>query len=479
MKIKRVIILAFICVALLVFPSCNSEDEQAVQAARYRIDTAINDVRVRVEGRPDTLGNVRVGDGSTYEEIEIDLNFRQILSDIEYDDFFVARRYINAFIEDLYNDLALMFNRTDNLIIRESNVGDLDNFETPPEMTDVRAFTIDIGRFMRTREKYLLIDTHYGNLDISSDFFYGRTVIEENLDAERAGGLRLHFEYEEDDEIGDVIVTIATKNRHNAEIHVQNPGRSALITIPLDMEFMRDDRGRLLYNAVVFIDEHGIEHGVLPRSFIDSENLYIYFNRTGTFRLTSTPYGYTTDRVNFLRDRGIFFGGNTDRYITRAEFYSALMHIHWIEDLRFDLPIQPFVDIDDENLLLRINVGQNLRVDICPRSPHVLQGFPDGQFNPNEHLRRNHMFMMLAGNIEFFGFEIDGLMPAAEYHIGTPQSPNSHWYNHINYLISRDFVPYRFTEDGVADIAPHEDMTVAEALEILFKLITTHHFAGR
>lgn len=477
--IRGILAISIAIIGLFLLAGCSNEDEQAVQDARRRIDQAINDVRVNVDGNPTTLEEIRVGDGTRYEVIEVDLDFARVLEGIEEDDFFVGRRYINRFIEDLYTDMALMFARTDHLILRERNVGQLEYFETPPEMMDVREFTIDIGRFMRTPDKYLSIYTHYGNLEITSEFFYGRTMLDTGAQSEDMGGMRLLFGYEEGEDLGDVTVRLATKNRNNVEINVENPGRSALITIPLNQDFMRDDNGRLLYNAVVFIDEDGYERGVLPRSFIDQNYLYIYFNRTGSFRLTSTPNGYTTNRANFLQDRGIRFTGSPYGYITRGEFYSALMHIHWIEDLHFDLPILPFTDVPDPNLELRINVGQNLRVNICPSSPYVLQGFPDGRFNPNGYLRRNHMFMMLAGNIEYFGFEIDGLMPAASYHRGTPSSPASHWYNHINYLISRNFVPYRFAEDGVANIAPHEYLTVAEAQEILFKLITTHHFAGR
>ncbi|MCL2362520.1 MAG: hypothetical protein FWC73_12010 [Defluviitaleaceae bacterium] len=476
-KTYRNLILVVFCGAFLFLIGCDNATELAVQAARARIEYAIDNTRVYVDGEPDILANIRVGDGTTFEEIKIDLDFEYLISMIEHDDMFVARRYVNSIIEGLYNDLALMFHRTENLIIVESNVAMIDEIETPPEMEDITEFTINIGRFLRNPYKSLIIDTHYGELDITSEFFYGRTIID-GVPQVSETDIRLFFGYEEAEEAGDVVVTIATKNRVNTEFNVQNPGRSALITIPLNLDFMQDEQGRPLYNAVVFIDQDGVERGVLPRSFISRDNLYIYFNRTGTFRLTATPNGYTVNREQFLRDRGIYFAGSPDRYITRGEFYSALMHIHWVEDLHFDLPIHPFDDVDCPELELRLNVGQNLQVDVCPRSPYVLQGFPDRRFNPDGYLRRNHMIMMIAGNIEYFGFEIDGLMPAADNHIGLPSSPESGWYNHINYLIARNFVPYRIS-NGVHDIAPHENLTVGEAMEILFKLITTHHFVGR
>jgi hypothetical protein len=180
------------------------------------------------------------------------------------------------------------------------------------------------------------------------------------------------------------------------------------------------------------------------------------------------------NRADFLRDRNIALQGiNYDGQfvVSRGEMYAALMDIHRAEELFFDTRnIVPFHDAFGR-LELQLNIGRSLG---------VLSGFDDGFFRPDLPLMRRDLFVILAGQIDAFGFEVEGLMPARPDAIGMP-SNTDYWYRHLNNLMDVRFIPFRITRFEatdyepsryVYDLAPDEPVTVEEAHEILFRLIT-------
>jgi len=481
---KRLLLGLISCLVIISLPlllsGCGGED----MGPRNRIQHALDIVEIRAGGRSHDWIDFVAGDRQYPQGIDVEIDFRRVLTraEVQSDDFRRVSHEAQELIDGMYRDLGLMFSRTDHLTIRELNVDYLlDNFEMPPDLQGMDQFPIEIGRFLETPDKFLSMLTHYGNLDVPSEFFFGRPDPQGRAPAFESD-LRLIFAYEGDAIAvhGDSIIRLEVENEHGDVRNKEHPGRSALITLPLSLDFMTDAQGNLLYNAVAYIDIFGNERGVLPRSFVAGNNLYVYLNRTGRFRLTPTPHGNTTNRSHFLSDRGITFQGiehGGERIVTRGEFYEALMHIHWVEQLHFDRPIQSFIDVPmGGSLEAAINIGQNLTVRIGPVQTQVLTGFPDGLFRTHDPLRRSHMFRMLAGNIEYFGFEIDGLLHFEANAVGMPDNPNVYYYHYLNYLVQRRFIPFRRTAEGIADAAPYAYVTVQEAENILFLLITAGHF---
>jgi len=339
----------------------------------------------------------------------------------------------------------------------------MNNFNIPPEFEATRSIPFSIGSFFMFPKRFLRMNNDFGILEIHSEFFYGRTGLVQSR------YLHLNFTLEDCDEI----ISLQFFNSGNGQIlNAQNPGRTVLLKIPLHLDFMRYPNGDLRFNAAeyIYIDRNGNDVSrVIPRSFIDDEYLYININRTGRLRLTRTPHGNTNNIVNFLGDRNISVEGyGEQRIVSRGEFYYALMGIHWAEQLEFDMQgVGSFPDPPrGGNLERKLNIGQSLG---------VLVGFPDGDFKHDYPLMRNHMFIMLAGNIRAFGFEINDLMPADPNAIGMPQY-EPYWYDAMQYLKYRGFFPYRRIGDR-AYIAAYESVTVEEAKEIIYRLIIADRFA--
>jgi len=466
--------------AMLFLVSCGGDRPESEANARIR--RAINDIEVRADDSSRTLGELRYSAERDFTSIEVIIDFARFVRDLYLNDFLDARDYLDDHIEALYFDIAMMYTRTNRLTVVERNFSALDRFRLPPDIMDMTEFTVNISRFLENHGQFLRLETQFGNLDIYSDFFFGRAGIAET---QHNSSLRFSFDDEgphspeitiqilRQEEIDIYSVNPRDETRPRP-INVVHPGQSSQLSIPLDSDFMRSPNNELLYNAVEFFDHDGRSHGVLPRSFIDDNYLHVFFNRTGQFRLINTPHGNTTNRADFLRDRGIVLQGtyyNGQIIVHRGEMYQALMGIHIAERSVFD--IRNTVHFDDAHglLALDLSVGRLLG---------VLEGVGGNLFRPELPLYRRDLFIMLAGNIEAFGFEIDGLKPSRYGLIGMP-TRDDYWYSHMNQLINRRFVPYRtvFIEATdyeparyVFDLAPDTPVTIEEAHEILFRLIT-------
>jgi len=485
---RKIIYALFACLTLIsaffILTGCGAAERARVEEAHDRIAYAINMIEIRAEGREPTTWERFMGGHSVEDEIHVIVDFKRILelAQVENEDFIRIDEGANRHFDYLYNGIATLFERTDHLRVTENNFDFLrDNFPMPSRMNDLDELPVEFTRFLLTPDKSLNVETHYGQLTVTSDFFYGRPGFGDGGFTLPEEGLKLIFAFDESNDIGNSVVTFIVRDKEGKYKKAENPGRSALIILPLSLDFMQDANGNPRYNAVAFVNaENGEEYGMIPRSFIADNHLYIYVNRTGSYRLTLNGDGKTSDRTVFLRDRGIEFVGterNGQLVVTRGEFYSALMQIHWAEQLHFDRPIRGFDDVvPDGKLELVINIGQNLAVQIGQHKSYVLQGFPDGRFWPDEPLIRAHLYMMLAGNIEYFGYEIDELMQADDNAIGMPEDSSLYWYPYFNYLVDKNFIPYARTNKGINDVAPQEFVTVQEAEEILFKLITVDHF---
>jgi len=159
--------------------------------------------------------------------------------------------------------------------------------------------------------------------------------------------------------------------------------------------------------------------------------------------------------------------------VSRGQMYAALMNIHSAESMFFDISeIERFPDVFGA-MEIPLHIG---------RAMGVVSGHGDGTFRPNDPLQRRELFAILANQIDAFGFEVEGLMPPRPNMQGMPSEENGTWWErHINDLIDVRFVPYRRVllpatdnepEQYVFDLAPREFVTLEEANEVLFRLIT-------
>ena len=444
------------------------DEEQTLE----RIRTSIDRIEVWADGANWRLGDFR-GIDREFSEIFINIDFEDILSDVRLFDFLVASDHVDLFNDELYAILSLMFERADNLIISERNAHYLDNFAI---ITDINAneLQIEVSRFLRSPDKYLRLDTHFGRLSLYSNFFYER-----GTGADITGALNLLFSFEngtngwdEAHDIANPIIRLAVLDQFDGDVDAQHPGRSFILAIPLSAEFMRYPDGRLRFNAVEYICRDRVERGILPRSFIVGEYLYIYANRTGRFRLTRTNNDFTTDSSIFLSDRGISpsgrqIGGQT--IITRGEFWSALMEIHWKENL-FWPPggAEQFPDLAVNSTLNRqVRVGQNL-------GAFNIVGYPCGNFIADNPMRRSYLFSLLAGYIGAFSIEVEGLS-SLRTDIILPDDFSTHWsFSSYEFLKDIGFIPYAPYNDTHIDLNAY--VTLQEALDIIFVLVTAGHF---
>ena len=482
--------LAISLILSLFLAGCAGEASAAVERISDTID---NNVRVIDQsGREDSWHSFSESVTGTFPFLTVDINFARVLEPLEYMDFERAdgRQETRNLIGRLNDDLSRMFALTPNLVVEARNFDAFDRFQRPSSMGNTNEITIQIGQFIRPPDKTLSINTDYGNLYVHSSFFRGRLGGRGDDDRE----WQLVFGLEESSQFTGNVIRIAVLDADGNITDAQNVGTSARLVIPLDSDIMRGTR----YNAVQFIARRGdlqsdLQNaprsddeilGVLPRSFIHGNNLYVYFNRTGRFRLWETPHGRTENRENFLSDRGIHLLGDDDSPITRGDFYSALMNIHWIESLRYEHlhEVNTFPGIDNSTLNAQLHAG---------RSVGAIQGTGFGFFAPYQYLVRRDMFNMIAVNIYAFGFDIDDVMPRMPDVIGMPfaldianfpESPSVEpdrpqdglfrWHHNLSYLKGRSFVPYRWNEyEGAWDVAPDELVTMQEAREIIYRMI--------
>jgi len=495
---RRIIHLFSTCTILAFILISQSGCVDEVKQAHTRINNAINTIIISQLDNPKIYApwaEFMSGDSFVKEGIHVALDFKYILQEakVEKEDFKRADADAEQHFNKLYQGLAVLFERTDHLVIEETNLDyllDYGNFDLPTRLKDNKEIPIEISRFLKKPSKLLDLITHYGMLSVTSDFLYGRPGFGNNGFSRLEEGLKLVFSFKEDKNLDYSYINFVVRDKNNEIKDAQNPGKSAVITIPLSSKILKDNDS-IKYNAVSFVDLNGTSHGVISRSFVADDSLYIYVNRTGSYRLTSTPNGATKNITDFLQDRRISFKPTDNKrkgeyvvteidnqlVVTRGGFYSALMQIHWAEQLHFNRPITPFVDvITGGDLEHFIHIGQNLEVQLGPHRTYVLNGFPDRLFRPDEPLSRKDMYIMLAGNIEYFELEVDGLMPAQTDAIGMPDYIDFYWQPHINYLIEKGFVPYARTHDGKASLNPYGYIPVQEAEEIIFMLITGNHF---
>ncbi|MCL2526769.1 MAG: hypothetical protein FWE42_00005, partial [Defluviitaleaceae bacterium] len=271
----------------------------------------ISQFMYRIEGQ---------GRNSTrYSSVSMHIDVGQMLasSGVEADDFNRARAHFYEYQSELYRGLGEIFAVTDDLFITLRQLGDdeIEYYNLPPDVAAMNHFDLNISNFLDSDEKIFRLDTDFGKLILHSSFFFGRISDSEmglvsNLafaqdpDAE----VVLRFGYEENGD--EITVQLEILDQDGEPIHLEFPGRSMLIALPLSLDFMRGSQGRI-FDAVEYVDP--VRSAILPRSFRDDSYLYILTNRTGMFRLITTEHGTTINQAetsaihlaNFLYDRGI------------------------------------------------------------------------------------------------------------------------------------------------------------------------------
>ncbi|MCL2377541.1 MAG: hypothetical protein FWC77_00285 [Defluviitaleaceae bacterium] len=424
-----------------------------------------------------------------HHKVEIGVDFEHILpaAGVQYGDFDLARAAGFDFIYRLQQELDIALHFTNHLVIRISNTPFLmENYHNIEYLVDLGRLPLRLDRFLQSYERVITVINCDGWFEIHSDFIIGRPVrssgVTNAADTQRIinryDRLYLVFEY--------VTPTIRLQlwDYHNFcringptgdPLDIENAGRNVRMAIPLSFDESEGSSGNPTYNAVFYTDPIRNTRAILPRSFVNGDYLYIFLNRLGTFELTATPNGATTDVTEFLRDRNIEFRGDAHDYVTRGQFYYNLLQVHWAEGLHFLLrDYRPeFPDIPDIPTSERVHIGRNLQVSIeGGASPNfILDGHVNRMFRPNSLLTRRHLYMLLAGNIAYFDFDVYGLMPKCEDAIISPEYLYDYWFYRFEFLREIGFVPYARDENETAFAAPSSRVTVYEAENILFMLI--------
>lgn len=495
-RTKRIVIgctIALVLAAIAVFIFLKAFDSKG-EEAYIRIDEALSEIRVGlpVGYGPTTqlLGELlSQPEGYNVPYITVDLDFERILHDVQYDDFnSIGDARSKLLLNDLYIRLGQLFDRTDDLRIKQSNSSAWDRFDLPDDMrerfdfTTENDFPINISRFLTMeRNKHFQLETEFGILELYSEFFYGKSQDGDNDFI--AGGQEdavLHFGYTEEPD-GNVTIHVLLEDADGKEIlQTERPGKSLLLTLPLSLDFMRDSNGSVLYNAVQYSKDTGLfDYGILPRSFTDGDNMYVFMNRLGRFQPVRTPRGTTVSSniADFLSDRDIELksvrGAGGEALTTRASFFAALMHIHWFETFEFFTgDTLDFPDVSDPELNRILTVG---------KAHDILHGMPSGNprlenpFFPDDPIKRGEMFSMLSRYIQIYELSAGALMPTDPRAEGLPDGDRWWYGDDFFYLVNIGFVPYR--RIGQTNYVLGDDYALlSECQEVLYKLLTSTNF---
>jgi len=509
MKIAFIwITLSIIVIALLSFVGCGGGRNYdtppfANISAVHRINAAIDLINVRTyDEEGDKISNFAWGDltmNCRYYSVTLDVNLRTILDQagVQRDDFRTAHSNHFDFMHRLNEVLNLTLRTTRNLTIRISDADHLmndDNFDGVSHAVDLSQLRFNMDYFIRFDSNSIHVIADYGSFEIYSGFILDGVVRTENngrrvIDANDK--LTLVFAYDRDTSIVRLhLWDFACFDRHQrypdrtdyTPLDIENAGKSVHIVLPL-LELEKYNDGPV--HAVRFIDPSTqMPSGILPRSFVIDDELHLYFNRLGAFHLTTTDHGATGVRDEFLYDRGMVFTRDDGQYITRGEFFYNLMMIHWAEGLHLverwrENPPQDLVNVPlrYRGQAERALIGHSLMVDIEGGAylNYILDGHRDGNFRLHENLTRRHLYMLLAGAIAYFDFDVSGLMNRSDG-VTIDPSYSRYWQYRFDFLYNMNFVPYAFDDDGIARVAPYEYVTVCEAKNILLMLILGGQF---
>jgi hypothetical protein len=181
MKMKYKFLIISICLtAIFLLSGCDGNDGKE----KERIESAFNGININAGGTNDTLENFLLT-GDQYKEITATIDFKKNLEKVKTNDFLFVREDIDHIKDNFYMRLGELFDQTtDTLTIISTNndylseeVNGKPRFKFPDDVNDMSQVIIEINRFFEPKDdkaKSLIINTEYGVLTVSSDFFYGR-----------------------------------------------------------------------------------------------------------------------------------------------------------------------------------------------------------------------------------------------------------------------------------------------------------------
>ena len=506
------VVLILITIVYYYYLQQRTDDSDVVTplAAEANIYNAYNGIMVRhpaFQGMP--AGSSKLMETLNFSgpisKLTVDIDFKHALSNVGKRDFVLTRGVYSEFSSKLQEDVATLFNLTNDLVINVCNNEALDEYsffdgdgterklsEILEEETRFIEFPLPISYLIGNGDSNSLsVTTGFGSLNIHSDFFKNLDPLlscddEENGFNPSFDSQNVVFDYSD----GDLVVEIRYSDESVNYIH--NPWKSLMLTIPLNLDFMRNPVTGNTYNAVQFISNDNGNEGVLPRSFTNGGKLYIFSNRTGTFRLCRTDNG-ENNIPGFLQDRGINIKPingevdmdgeivNIENGVRRIDFYVSLLHTFMMERIDFySLPgDKGFIDVTDEEL-------NNLMVIAKQRG--LLTGFdsvnPDqpNEFKPDWPLRRRDLIVMLANFIKHFDPNVTDLFSFDPDAVGSPSYSErndpkyEYWYDHLRFLENEGCIPYRIIDDDSKDVAGEDFATVKECQNILYKMITNEKY---
>jgi hypothetical protein len=465
-RVKKAIILSAMTLALagLVATIFVFDNKLKTDAAIERIDAALYDIWVSI---PIGFGptSMRLSDLLIQPEeyivpsITVDLDFNKILENIYDNDFqTIGIDRVDYLLEEIEILLGHLFDKTDDLKIRQTNIAAWERFILP-DILSSNAMRINVSRFLANEKKRFFLETDFGNLELHSIFFSDRK--------EEDGETYFSVGYSSDEDGTPMIHVVLLDCDGNEISLLEHPGKSILLMLPRTLEFMQDE-GNLFYDAVQYA---GSNDRILPRSFMDDSYLYIYLNRLGHYKLVKTAGGTSVEE--FLNDRGIHLevvrGANRESGVTRASFFAALMRIHCVDSFLFTHDnTKPYPDVSDEELSRILSIGKIL--GICPGIPSSDRDSATF-FYPNEKLTRGEMFVILSRYIQALEINASLLMPFDPRAEGLPDGI-TWWYNEdFTFLENIGFVPYRRV-DSINFVLGDEPALLEECQEVLYKLLT-------
>lgn len=416
------------------------------------------------------------------DDIRININIADRVSKLNSDDLVVAgTEKLSKLTDDLWGKVETVYANATKLHIEAHNADALNQLKGIEDYKSKREISFHIDRFLRTDSKKLELITEYGELFINSDFFYEYDSRTGKTSPSVSETDYLYFSIDEANER----LMIQLRSETDEERRLDNPSKSLLVKIPLSIDFMKSGDNLPRWNAVRYIENDGAKSGIIPRSFIDGEYLYIFTSCTGTFELIRTSNPITTDPLSFLADRGILIndvgGENNERWVTRKEFFQAIMQINWMESRYYETSdIVPFPDITgDKTLILKYNAAQALGIVIGfpPMSENDVNGF-----RPNLAITRRDMFILINSYIEKFGINVNRVMPkddTVRRLLNDESNPADgrqyYWYDAVVSLENMGFIHYRLV-DGNKTLALDDYATADECREILYKLVSSDQF---
>lgn len=197
----------------------------------------------RTESRVDTfLQDIEDPDKEkSFSDVVVHIDFEKALmeSSVEPDDFRQVQDKLDDYTSEVSQKLGEIYKYTESVKVEQVKASMLEGYDIPDKIKKIRTYEMDIGTFIEDQvgtdaasaNKYLSVETEYGNLYVCSDFFFGKT----DLQSER--GTKLSFGYDEEYHI----MSIQVLDKGGNEKPLETAYESILLIIPVSRLVQQGD----------------------------------------------------------------------------------------------------------------------------------------------------------------------------------------------------------------------------------------------